>query len=158
MGIDFLVKKNPSVDAWQKAPTQNSTDKIWMNDPSKAWNQKKLHMCDIENEEIPTHLGFFDVVGNSIEFRQICHQAVGMGKFPRSMGHVPQRLSLWSQKKDFKEKSHVVPLFHRVKITKKHSETMDVTCCFLEIYRTLTFYLLCPSISFRTFNGAPFPK
>ena len=141
MGLISLSKKSKAIDAWQKVPTKNmsskwamsfdharkfqrnSTDKIWMNDPLKAWNQKKLHVCDIENEEIPSHLGFFDVVGNSIEFRQIFHQALGIshlksGKFPRSMGNVPQRLSLWSQKKDSKEKSHVVPLFHRVKSQK----------------------------------------
>ena len=32
---------------------RKSTNKIWMNDPSKAWKQKQLHMSNIETDKLP---------------------------------------------------------------------------------------------------------
>ena len=32
---------------------RKSTNKIWMNDPSKAWRQKQLHMSHFETDKLP---------------------------------------------------------------------------------------------------------
>ena len=72
LGIDLIIKKIQSHRCLAKSSNEQyvlqmsdvffnharkfqrkSTNKIWMNDPSKAWKQKQLHMSDIETDKLP---------------------------------------------------------------------------------------------------------